>query len=98
MKLDNLGGLSSFIEARHGPQRGGQMTSGDSLRGAGGKRPRTMDCGTPYKRPMSSSGRQLVEMMTMMMVHLECLPREIEKAFSRHARPNLDCIIAFPQA
>ncbi|CAH2235767.1 jg7625 [Pararge aegeria aegeria] len=32
------------------------MTSGDSLGAAGGMRPRTVDCGTPYKRPMSSSG------------------------------------------
>ncbi|CAH2241956.1 jg9074 [Pararge aegeria aegeria] len=46
-----------------GPQRGGQMTSGESLGTAGGKWPRTVDFETPYKRPMSSSGRQLVEMM-----------------------------------
>ncbi|CAH2217760.1 jg25465 [Pararge aegeria aegeria] len=48
------------------PQRGGQMTSGESLGAAGGKRPRTVDGGTPLKRPMSSSGRQLVKMMMMM--------------------------------
>ncbi|CAH2269419.1 jg16445 [Pararge aegeria aegeria] len=47
------------------PQRGGQMTSGESLGAAGGKRPRTVFYGTPYKRPMSSSGRRLVEMMMM---------------------------------
>ncbi|CAH2235285.1 jg8272 [Pararge aegeria aegeria] len=29
---------------------------------------RSVDCGTLYKRPMSSSGRQLVEMMIMMMI------------------------------
>ncbi|CAH2266790.1 jg18919 [Pararge aegeria aegeria] len=46
-----------------GPQRGGKMTAGELLGDAGGKRLRTVDCGTPYKRPMSSSGRQLVEMM-----------------------------------
>ncbi|CAH2217597.1 jg13526 [Pararge aegeria aegeria] len=31
------------------------MTSGESTGAAGGKRPRTVYCGTPYKRPMSSS-------------------------------------------
>ncbi|CAH2266613.1 jg19813 [Pararge aegeria aegeria] len=36
----------------NGPQRGGQTTSGESLGAAGGKRPRAVDCGTPYKRPM----------------------------------------------
>ncbi|CAH2240282.1 jg27912 [Pararge aegeria aegeria] len=41
------------------------MTSGESLGVAGGKRPRTEDCGTPYKRPMSSCGRPLVEVMRM---------------------------------
>ncbi|CAH2241930.1 jg17114 [Pararge aegeria aegeria] len=46
-----------------GPQRGGQMTSGESLGAARGKRPRTMYCGTPYKKPMSSSRRRLVEVM-----------------------------------
>ncbi|CAH2229554.1 jg19692 [Pararge aegeria aegeria] len=39
---------------------------GESLGAAGGKRPRTVDCGTPYKRPMSSSGLRLVELMMMM--------------------------------
>ncbi|CAH2253350.1 jg973 [Pararge aegeria aegeria] len=43
------------------------MTSGESLGAAGGKRPRTVYCGTPYKRPKSSSGRTLVEMMMMTM-------------------------------
>ncbi|CAH2243827.1 jg23212 [Pararge aegeria aegeria] len=51
-----------------GPQRGGQMTSGESLGAAGGKRPGTVYCGTPYKRRMSSSGRRLVDMMMMMMI------------------------------
>ncbi|CAH2240682.1 jg25706 [Pararge aegeria aegeria] len=32
----------------------------ESLGAAGGKRPRTVDCGTPYKRPMSNSGHPLV--------------------------------------
>ncbi|CAH2262748.1 jg14972 [Pararge aegeria aegeria] len=51
-------------------QQGGQMTSDESLVAAGGKRLRTVDCGTPYKRPMSSSGRQLVEMMKRMAITL----------------------------
>ncbi|CAH2239608.1 jg19130 [Pararge aegeria aegeria] len=39
----------------------------DDIRRVAGSRwrPSTVYCGTPYKRPMSSSGRQLVEMMTM---------------------------------
>ncbi|CAH2236261.1 jg7025 [Pararge aegeria aegeria] len=44
------------------------MTSSESLGAAGGKRPRTVYCGTPYKRPMSSSGRRLVDMMMMMII------------------------------
>ncbi|CAH2243674.1 jg26148 [Pararge aegeria aegeria] len=44
------------------------MTSGESLGAAGGKRPRTVYCGTPYIRPMSSSGRRLVDMMMMTMM------------------------------
>ncbi|CAH2265122.1 jg9276 [Pararge aegeria aegeria] len=42
------------------------MTSGESMRAAGGKPPSTVYCGTPYKRPMYSSGRRLVDMMIMM--------------------------------
>ncbi|CAH2236896.1 jg20305 [Pararge aegeria aegeria] len=49
-----------------GPQRGGKMTSGESLGATGGKRLRTVDCGIPFKRPISSSGRQLVEIMRTM--------------------------------
>ncbi|CAH2226665.1 jg3174 [Pararge aegeria aegeria] len=48
-----------------------RWTSGESLGAAGGKRPRTVDCGSPYKRPMSSSGRQLLE-MTMMNMYRYC--------------------------
>ncbi|CAH2230423.1 jg1926 [Pararge aegeria aegeria] len=51
------------------PNHLGQMTSGELLGAAGGKRPRTLYCGTPYKRPMSSSGRRLVEMMMMLMMN-----------------------------
>ncbi|CAH2234472.1 jg1614 [Pararge aegeria aegeria] len=42
----------------------------DIRRVAGGKRPRTVYCGTPYKRPMSSSGRRFVDMMTMMRLKI----------------------------
>ncbi|CAH2242761.1 jg8523 [Pararge aegeria aegeria] len=42
-------------------------TSDKSLGAAGRKRPSSVYCGTPYKRPMSSSGRRLVEIMMMMM-------------------------------
>ncbi|CAH2269549.1 jg19094 [Pararge aegeria aegeria] len=42
-----------------GPQRGGQTTSNEPLGAAGSKRPRTVDFGTPYKKPMSSRGLQL---------------------------------------
>ncbi|CAH2217501.1 jg26363 [Pararge aegeria aegeria] len=38
-------------------------TSSQSLGAAGKKRPRTVDFGTPHKRPMSSSGRQSVEVI-----------------------------------
>ncbi|CAH2243792.1 jg12706 [Pararge aegeria aegeria] len=62
------GDLAPVNAALVGPQRGGQMPSGESLGAAGGKRPRTVYCGTPYKRPMSSSGRRLVDMMMMMMM------------------------------
>ncbi|CAH2259291.1 jg10036 [Pararge aegeria aegeria] len=51
-----------------GPQRGGQTTSNESLGAAGNKRPRTVDFGTLYKRPMSSSALQSVEVMMMMMI------------------------------
>ncbi|CAH2207530.1 jg23329 [Pararge aegeria aegeria] len=55
-----------------GPQRGGLTTSNESLEAAGNKRPRPVDFGTTYKRPMSSSGLQSStdcdEMMMMMMM------------------------------
>ncbi|CAH2227324.1 jg9, partial [Pararge aegeria aegeria] len=44
------------------------MTSGESPGAAGGKRPRTVYCGTPYKRPMSSSGRQFVDVMMKLLM------------------------------
>ncbi|CAH2235757.1 jg7615 [Pararge aegeria aegeria] len=42
------------------PQRGGLTTSSASQVAAGRKRHKTVEFGTPYKRPMSSSGRLLV--------------------------------------
>ncbi|CAH2240397.1 jg3805 [Pararge aegeria aegeria] len=46
------------------PQRGGQTTLSAS-QVAGSKRHRTVEFGTPYKRPLSSSGRLSVDMMMM---------------------------------
>ncbi|CAH2261528.1 jg20152 [Pararge aegeria aegeria] len=46
-----------------GPQRGIQTKSSESLGAAGNKRPWTVDFGTPYKRPISSSGLQSVEVI-----------------------------------
>ncbi|CAH2236332.1 jg10714 [Pararge aegeria aegeria] len=57
-----------------GPQRGGQTTSKEPLGAAGNKRPRTVDFGTPYKRPMSSSGLQPVKVMMMMMNFIRKAP------------------------
>ncbi|CAH2217754.1 jg20398 [Pararge aegeria aegeria] len=45
------------------PQRGGQTSLSVSQVDAGSKRHRTVEFGTPYKRPMSSSGRLSVDMM-----------------------------------
>ncbi|CAH2239886.1 jg4571 [Pararge aegeria aegeria] len=49
------------------PQQGGQTTKNESLGAAGDGRPNTVDLGTLYKRPMSSSGLKSVEVMMMMM-------------------------------
>ncbi|CAH2238058.1 jg9756 [Pararge aegeria aegeria] len=48
-----------------GPKRGGQTTSIKSLGATGNQRPRTVEVGTSYKRPMSSGGLQSVEVMMM---------------------------------
>ncbi|CAH2243235.1 jg14533 [Pararge aegeria aegeria] len=50
-----------------GPQQGGQTTLSASQVAAGSKRLRTVELGTPYKRPMSSSGRLSVDVMMMIM-------------------------------
>ncbi|CAH2226784.1 jg4675 [Pararge aegeria aegeria] len=54
-------------------QRGGQTTSNESLGAAVNKRPRTVDFGTPYKRLMSSSGLQSVEVIMMMWMIILCI-------------------------
>ncbi|CAH2264379.1 jg18441 [Pararge aegeria aegeria] len=46
------------------PQRGGHTTLSASQVAAGSKRHRTVEFGTPYKRPMSSSGRLSIDVMT----------------------------------
>ncbi|CAH2208325.1 jg334 [Pararge aegeria aegeria] len=46
-----------------GPQRGGRTTLSASQVAAGSKRLRTVELGTSYKRPMSSSGRLSVDVM-----------------------------------
>ncbi|CAH2245005.1 jg6945 [Pararge aegeria aegeria] len=52
------------------PQRGGQTTLSASQVAVGSKRLRIVELGTPYKRPMSSSGRLSVDVMMMMMMGL----------------------------
>ncbi|CAH2226475.1 jg22201 [Pararge aegeria aegeria] len=47
------------------PQPAGQATSSESRGDAGYKQPRIVDFGTPYKIPMSISGRQSVDLMLM---------------------------------
>ncbi|CAH2253913.1 jg19099 [Pararge aegeria aegeria] len=49
------------IVGRVDPQPGGQTTSNESRLAAGYKRPRNVECGTPYKIPISSSGRQKIQ-------------------------------------
>ncbi|CAH2233687.1 jg19343 [Pararge aegeria aegeria] len=61
-------GIAQVNAALVGPQRGGQTTSNESLGAAGNKRPRTVDFGTLYKRPMSSSGLHSPEVIMMMMM------------------------------
>ncbi|CAH2210840.1 jg1875 [Pararge aegeria aegeria] len=47
------------------PQPGGQTTLREPRGAAGYKRPRIVGLGTLFKRPMSSSGRQSVDLMMM---------------------------------
>ncbi|CAH2236232.1 jg22043 [Pararge aegeria aegeria] len=51
--------IAALVEA----QRGGQTTLSASQVAAGSKRHRTVEFRTPYKTPMSSSGRLSVDMM-----------------------------------
>ncbi|CAH2247269.1 jg15458 [Pararge aegeria aegeria] len=60
------------------PQRGGQTTLSASQVAAGSKRHRTVEFGTSYKRPMSSSGRLSIDMM-MMIICLQILEIVITK-------------------
>ncbi|CAH2209517.1 jg17515 [Pararge aegeria aegeria] len=55
----------------------------ESLGATGNKRPRTVDFGTPYKRPMSSSGLQSVEVMMVMMV-MNKFPNTLARDHSTH--------------
>ncbi|CAH2215558.1 jg1034 [Pararge aegeria aegeria] len=57
---------SKVLEWQLDPQRGRQTTSSASQGAAGYQRLKTVEFGTPYKIPMSSSGRILVDMMMMM--------------------------------
>ncbi|CAH2208746.1 jg17694 [Pararge aegeria aegeria] len=54
------------------PRRGGRTTLGASQVAAGFKRHKTVEFGTPYKRPMPSSGRLSVDMMMMMIISHHC--------------------------
>ncbi|CAH2211702.1 jg4659 [Pararge aegeria aegeria] len=54
------------------PQRGGQTTLSASQVAAGSKRLKTVEFETPYKRPMSSSGRLPVDMMMMINISCDC--------------------------
>ncbi|CAH2261355.1 jg7878 [Pararge aegeria aegeria] len=65
------------------------MTSGESLGATGGMPPMTVYCGTPYRRPMSSSGRQLVEMMMVMRNNkYELLRLIIQEKIAGRRRPS----------
>ncbi|CAH2245093.1 jg15931 [Pararge aegeria aegeria] len=51
-------GITALVNAALvDPRRGGRTTLGASQVAAGFKRHKTVEFGTPYKRPMSSSGR-----------------------------------------
>ncbi|CAH2234222.1 jg16671 [Pararge aegeria aegeria] len=50
------------------PRQGGQTTSNASRGAAGHKRHKTVEFGTPFKRPISNSGRLAVDMMMTMSI------------------------------
>ncbi|CAH2246414.1 jg25500 [Pararge aegeria aegeria] len=58
--------LTSAVSAALVDARRGGQTLGTSQVAAGFKRHKTVEFGTPYKRPMSSSGRLSADMM---MIH-----------------------------
>ncbi|CAH2253883.1 jg22190 [Pararge aegeria aegeria] len=60
------------------PKPGRQTTSSESRGAAGYKRSKIVEFGTPYKRPISSSGRQSVDLMMMMMMMRICLSERIQ--------------------
>ncbi|CAH2234711.1 jg4697 [Pararge aegeria aegeria] len=51
------------------PRRDGRTKLGASQVAAGLKRHKTVEFGTPYKRPVSSSGRLSVDMMMILFTH-----------------------------
>ncbi|CAH2238851.1 jg6834 [Pararge aegeria aegeria] len=62
------GSLALVNAALVEPRRGGRTTLGASLVAAGFKRHKTVEFGSSYKRPTSSSGRLSVDMMIIMML------------------------------
>ncbi|CAH2237856.1 jg14824 [Pararge aegeria aegeria] len=62
------------------PQRGGQTTLSASQVAVGSKRLRIVELGTPYKRPMSSSGRLSVDVMMMMMMLMKLYFNSVDKS------------------
>ncbi|CAH2243454.1 jg9370 [Pararge aegeria aegeria] len=69
-RKDGRWGPELVSAALVGPQRGGETTFSASQVAAGSKRLRTVELGTPYKRPMFRSGRLSVDMMMMMMTRI----------------------------
>ncbi|CAH2234322.1 jg7461 [Pararge aegeria aegeria] len=59
------GGPALVNAALVDPRRGGRTTLGASQVAAGFKRHKTMEFGTPYKIPLSSSGHLSVDMMRL---------------------------------
>ncbi|CAH2218077.1 jg22249 [Pararge aegeria aegeria] len=78
------------------PQRGGQTTLSASQVAAGSKRLRIVELGTPYKRPMSSSGRLSVDVMKTFFVerhpykwYYVCLNKSAIQYTARHVKRAL---------
>ncbi|CAH2233185.1 jg13117 [Pararge aegeria aegeria] len=57
------------------PQRGRQTTLSASQVAAGSKRHKRVEFGTPYIKPMSTSGRLLVDMMRLNTLRLKLIER-----------------------